>query len=141
MPDKPPAGRAVSLIKYAAMLAITIVCGVVFAILGGLLYAAVATGDDVGFASLGNFLLGAIAGYALGLIFGVWLAGRLTRRPGTSWQATFGAVIGIVLIMLLAEPLSLNTNQDLLVSLLLFVPALFAVIGHQLKINWRRKNA
>jgi len=141
MSEKPPAKSTRGLVKYAAMLAITIVCGIVFAILGGLLYAAIASADDVGFASLGNFLLGAIAGYAVGLIFGVWLAGRLMRRPGTSWQATFGAVVGIGLIMLLAEPFSINSNQDLLLSLVLFVPALFAVIGHQLKIKWRRKSA
>lgn len=138
MPDKTPTGRTRSLIKYAAMLATTIACGIVFAVLGGLLYAAIATGDDAGFARLGNFLLGSIAGYAVGLIFGVWLAARLLRRPGTSWQASLGAVIGIAVIMALAEPLSLNRNQDALISLLLFVPALFAVIGHQIKIKWRR---
>jgi len=138
MPDKMPAKRGFGARKFALMLAITVVCGVVIALIGGWLFAEVITVDDVGFARLGNFLLGMVAGYALGLIFGVWLAARLLHRPGRSWQSAFGAVIGVALVMLLSEPLSLSNNQALLLAVLVVVPALFAVIGHGLRFSRRR---
>ena len=137
MPDKLTAKPAAGIGRYALMLLVTIVCGVLFAALCGWLFAEIITVDDIGFARLGNFLLGGIVGYALGLVFGVWLAARLLHRPGRLWRASIGAAVGVALVLLLAEPLSLNTNQGLLMGLLLVIPALLAVVWHQMRLTRR----
>jgi uncharacterized membrane protein YeaQ/YmgE (transglycosylase-associated protein family) len=139
MSEKTPETRSAVIRRTALMLLITMVCGVVIAALGGWFFATVITRDDIGFAALGNLLLGMAGGYTLGLMLGVWLAGRLLHRPGRAWQGTFGAVAGVALVMLLAEPLSLNRNQGVLLGLLLVLPALFAVIGHQIRFTRRRQ--
>ena len=122
------------------MLVITMACGLAAAAIGGAAYASLGPGGDIGFARLGNFLMGAIAGYVVGVIIGIWLAARLLRRPGISWRASLGAVLGVAVVMALVEPLRINANQGLLLALLLVVPALCALIGHQVKFNRGRRS-
>jgi ABC-type sugar transport system permease subunit len=64
----------------------------------------------------------------------MWLVAWRLRLPHSLWRGIFGAVLGLVLVLLLAEPVRLNQDSRVMVTLLYLVPSVAALFG----FNWLR---
>jgi hypothetical protein len=95
----------------------------------GLAGARLFAGSADGWGDLIGAIVGMIIGYTIGVSIGVSLAGRLLRRPGSFWAALAGGVVGVALVLLLAEPLRLNSSAPLLQSSLAIVAPLLATLA------------
>jgi hypothetical protein len=91
-----------------------LVSGVVIAFLGAVVGGALSgnRGLESVAATLGGMLLGFPLGTGIAMGFVVY---RLHRHP-RPWLGVVGAIIGIALVVLLAEPTGLNRNTELLMS-------------------------
>jgi uncharacterized membrane protein len=78
-------------------------------------------------------IIGALVGSALacpvGFVASMWLVARRLRVPHSLWRGIFGAVLGPVLVLLLAEPLHLNQESRVMVTFLYLVPTVAALFG------------
>jgi hypothetical protein len=110
------------------------VIGVGFAMLGALLGAKVLAGSNpTGFADLGLAIAGMIVGYPAGIIIGIILIKKLLHQNGTIWLGILGSILGAGLTLLLAEPLQLNSNTNLLFGVFLFIVPVFCLLGFYMK--------
>ena len=109
------------------------IIGIVFGLAGALIGGKVLGSNSVGFADLGLAIGGVIIGYPSGIIVGIISIKRILHQKGSLLLGILGSIIGAVTTMILAEPLNLNSNTNLLFGLfLLGVPA-FCLIGFFLK--------
>jgi uncharacterized membrane protein len=74
-------------------------------------------------------LVGSVLACPVGFVAGMWLVAWRLRVPHNLWRGIFGAVLGLVLVLLLAEPLRLNQDSRLMVTLLYLVPSVAALFG------------
>jgi len=86
-----------------------------------------------GFEDLVGAIVGMVIGYPAGVIVGIYVYSRVFRYRGSMWLAVLGAVLGVVLVFGLAEPLNLNVNSDLLLGGYFLITALLATWGFHLK--------
>ncbi|APV45440.1 hypothetical protein Dform_02132 [Dehalogenimonas formicexedens] len=108
--------------------------GYAFAILGALIGSKIIDWNSYGgFGGLVGAIAGMILGYAIGVIFGILVFSKAFRYRGSIWLAGLGAILGMVLILGLAEPLNLNSNSNVMLWSLVVLTALFAAWGFHLK--------
>ena len=101
-----------------------LLCGAVLGFLAARLFA----GSSGGWGDLIGAVLGSIVGYTLGASLGVWVAGRRLGGRATYWLSLLGSITGAALVLLLAEPLRLNTTPLLLQSTLALIVPLAAAL-------------
>ncbi|ADJ26685.1 hypothetical protein Dehly_1397 [Dehalogenimonas lykanthroporepellens BL-DC-9] len=108
--------------------------GFLVAIPGILIGAEALSGSNAGgFEGLIGAIMGMVIGYPLGGVLGIWIFRRVFRYPGSLWLALAGAVMGVVLIFGLAEPLNLNSNSDVLLGSYFILTVLLATWGYHLR--------
>lgn len=121
------------IVKFVLMAFSLGVLGIVFAVLGAIIGGRVLGSDSFGFGALGLAIAGIIIGYPAGIIIGIISIKKLLHQKGSLLFGILGSIIGAIIIVLLAEPLNLNSNTTLLFGLfLLSVPA-FCLAGFFLK--------
>ncbi|MDV2989019.1 MAG: hypothetical protein P3T54_02485 [Dehalogenimonas sp.] len=120
--------------SFAGMLLAGAFTGFLIAIPGIVLGAALVSGNDAGgFGDLVGGIMGMVFGYPLGAVLGIWIYGRVFKYPGSIWLALAGAVMGVVLIFGLAEPLNLNADSNVLLLSYFTVTVVLASWGYHLK--------
>ena len=109
------------------------IIGIAFGLIGVLIGGKVLGGNSVGFASLGLAIGGIIVGYPTGIIVGIVLIRKVLHQRGSLLLGFLGSVIGVVVIMVLAEPLHLNSNTNLLLGTFLVIVPVFCLVGFYLR--------
>ncbi|MDP2719971.1 MAG: hypothetical protein Q8P44_09135 [Dehalococcoidia bacterium] len=105
------------------------VIGMMFAAAGTLVGGKVLGGDSSGFGALGLAIGGIIIGYLAGIIVGIALIKKILHRRGSLLLGIIGSLFGAVLILVLAEPLNLNSNPNLLFGVFFLTVPLFCLVG------------
>jgi hypothetical protein len=108
------------------------VLGVLFLAAGSWLGATWGKGASSGWGDIIGALFGSVLACPVGFICGMWLAAQRLHAPHSTWKAAVGAILAIVAVMLLAEPLRLNQDSRVMGALLYLVPSAFALIGFNL---------
>jgi hypothetical protein len=104
-------------------------CGLALGGTLGLIGARLFANAGNGWGDLIAAIVGAMIGYTIGVSIGVYALGqRLGSRSGY-WRALLGSMIGVVLVLLAAEPLRLNQNTAVLQTFLLAMPPIGATLG------------
>ncbi len=109
------------------------VLGIAFGVIGALIGGRVLGSDSVGFGALGLAIAGIIIGYPAGIIVGIISIKKFLHQQGSLLFAILGSIIGAVIIMLLAEPLNLNSNTNLLFGVFFLSVPVFCLVGFYLK--------
>jgi len=109
------------------------VLGIVFAVIGALIGAKVLGSNSVGFADLGLAIGGVIIGYPTGIIVGIISVKKILRQRGSLLLGILGSIIGAVVTILLAEPLHLNSNTNLLFGVFFLSVPVFCLVGFFLR--------
>ena len=104
--------------------------GFIAGVLGGLLAAASFSGNTESMESLGVVIMGTIIGYPIGIALGLLVLRKLFRVNGSLIFGIVGGVVGVLLVLLLAEPLHLNLYTNVIVTFFLLVPPVLATIGY-----------
>jgi integral membrane sensor domain MASE1 len=125
------------LVALLAELAGGVVLGLLLARLGGLVGAWLGRGGATTFADLVGAILGTFLGYIAGVALGMYGAARLLRRRGSFWLGLLGALLGGVLVALLAEPLALNRTTAVLSFAVFFIVPVLGLAGFNLRRNGR----
>lgn len=107
--------------------------GAVLAVIGGMVGSALGKSNPSGWGDLIGGVLLSAAGYVIGTVLGATLAGRRLNRPTSLPLALIGAVAAAILVLILAEPLHLNSSAIVLQAVMgaavpaaaVFVPGLF----------------
>ena len=102
--------------------------GFLLGVVAGFGGARVFAGAADGWGDLIGAVVGAMIGYTIGASIGVYLIGRRLSGRGSYWLALAGSVLGAALVLLLAEPLRLNTSAAVMQgSLAVAAPVLSAL--------------
>ncbi|MFC1972315.1 hypothetical protein ACFLVE_02780 [Chloroflexota bacterium] len=109
------------------------VLGIVFAVIGALIGGKVLGSNSVGFADLGLAIGGVIIGYPSGIIVGIISIRKILHQQGSLLLGILGSIIGAVITMVLAEPLNLNSNTNLLFGVFFLSVPVFCLVGFFLK--------
>ncbi|MFC1920200.1 hypothetical protein ACFLYQ_00570 [Chloroflexota bacterium] len=132
MPDK-----STMLYKRVARFVITAIglgiIGIIFGIAGAFIGGRVLGADSVGFGALGLAIGGVLAGYPAGIIIGIILLKKFFHQRGSLLLGIIGSVIGAALIIVLAGPLNLASNANLLFGTFFLIMPTFCLIGFNLK--------
>ena len=134
-----------AIVAYLAQALGGALCGVALGGAAGLIGARLFAGASDGWGDLIAAIIGAIIGYTIGVSIGVYLIGRwlngrdgiLTKRRAY-WLALLGSVLGAALVLLLAEPLRLNSNSSLLQALVFVCPPIIATLGFNMSLQARK---
>jgi hypothetical protein len=108
------------------------VLGACFLAAGSWVGATLGKGASSGWGDIIGALFGSVLACPVGFICGMWLAALQLHAPHSTWKAAAGAALGIVAVLLLAEPLRLNQDSHVLGTLLYLVPSVLALIGFNL---------
>ncbi len=127
-PNKQPWCRPWLLLVVASAGAAT---GVLLAVTGGYIGPLLVRGVANGWNDLVASVIGALLGYSIGAPLGVSVSARLLKQSGAAWRAVLGSLLGGVAVMLLAEPLRLNQQSQLLMLVFAGVMLVGAVWGFQ----------
>lgn len=120
--------------SFAGMMLAGAFIGFLLAVPGILVGAWALSGNDAGgFEELIGAIMGMVFGYPLGVVLGIWIYARIFKYPGSVWLALAGAVMGVVLIFGLAEPLNLNSNSDVLLVSYFTLTVILATWGYHLR--------
>jgi hypothetical protein len=111
------------------------IAGGLLALIGGWVGPLITDEASNGWSDLVGSVLGALAGFALGMPLGVIAAGALLRRRGRALLCLVGGVVGGVAVLALAEPLQLNRQSGVLVA----AYALMVLAGALVGFHMRRK--
>jgi hypothetical protein len=136
MDSKTPEGRRGRSLNIKALLAESlggIAVGLLVSRLGGLLGAALGSNSSNMFGDLIGSIIGIFVGYVIGVAIGLAVAGRLLRQRGSFWLALLGSILGGALVVLLAEPLRLNSSTNLLSYSFFFGALALALVGYNLR--------
>lgn len=118
-------------VSWLAEAAAGALLGFLLALLGGYAGALGFAQSSNGWSDLIAAVLGALIGYTIGTSIGVYVVGRRAYGRGAYWTALVGSVIGAALVMLLAEPLRLNSSATLLqISLAVAAPVVSVLAFH-----------
>ncbi len=121
------------IVKFVIMTIGLGIIGIVFGIIGALIGGKVLGGDSVGFGALGLALGGIIVGYPTGIIVGIISIKKILHRRGSLLLGILGSIFGAVITIVIAEPLNLNSNTNLLFGVFLLIVPLFCLVGFFLK--------
>lgn len=83
-----------------------------------------------GWGRLVGALIGIAAGYPSGVIGGQIILSRIFHCSGSLVTGVAGAVLGAVLVILLAEPLRLNINASLMFGTFSLMTSLLGTLGY-----------
>jgi uncharacterized membrane protein len=136
MDSKTPEGARARSLNIKALLAESlggIAVGLLVSRLGGLLGAALGSNSSNMFGDLIGSIIGIFVGYVIGVAIGLAVAGRLLRQRGSFWLALLGSILGGALVVLLAEPLRLNSSTNLLSYSFFFGALALALVGYNLR--------
>jgi len=128
--SSPIAGR---ILKFVLMTVSLGVLGILFGVIGALIGGKVLGSDSVGFGALGLAIGGVIIGYPAGIIIGIISIKKILHQQGSLLLGILGSIIGAVMIMVLAEPLNLNSNTNLLFGVFFLSVPVFCLVGFFLK--------
>lgn len=106
--------------------------GVLFLAAGSWIGATLGKGASSGWGDVIGALFGSVLACPVGFTLGMWLVALRLHASHSTWKAAVGAILGIVAVMLLAEPMRLNQDSRLLGVLLYLVPCVLALIGFNL---------
>lgn len=109
------------------------VLGIIGGGIGALIGGKILGSDSFGFGALGLAIGGIIIGYPAGIIIGIIAIRKLFHHKGSLLLGIVGSIFGALIILLLAEPLNLNSNTDLLFVLFLISVPVFCLAGFLLK--------
>jgi uncharacterized membrane protein len=98
-------------------------------LLGSWVGAKLGSGASNGWGDIIGALFGSVLAFPVGFVAGMWLVAWRLRFPHSLWRGIFGAVLGLVLVLLLAEPLRLNGDSRVMGTLLYLVPSVAALFG------------
>ncbi len=98
-------------------------------LLGSWAGAKLGAGASSGWGDIVGALFGSVLAFPVGFVAGMWLVARRLHLPHSLWRGILGAVLGLALVFLLAEPLHLNQDSRVMGALLYLAPSLFALIG------------
>ncbi len=121
------------LLKFTGMMLGTAVIGLMVGFGLGFLLSRVLHNNFAGWGGLVGALMGMAIGYPLGVIIGQILTYALLHYRGSLWLGALGAVIGVVLVFGLAEPLNLNLSPVVLQGAFLLLSPLLATAGYHLR--------
>ena len=121
------------IVKFVFMAIGLGIVGIVFGVVGALIGGTIVGSDSVGFAALGLAIGGIIIGYPAGIIVGIISIKRVFHQQGSILFGMLGSIIGAVVIMVLAEPLNLNSNSGLLFGAFFLSVPVFCLGGFLLK--------
>jgi hypothetical protein len=109
------------------------VLGIVFGVIGALIGGRVLGSDSIGFGALGLAIGGVIIGYPTGIIIGIISIREIFHQRGSLVLGILGSIVGAVITMVLAEPLNLNSNTNLLFGVFFLSVPVFCLVGFFLK--------
>ena len=132
MPQKSPF-LAKNIAKFVIMTIGLGLIGIVFGLLGALIGGKVLGGDSFGFGALGLALGGILIGYPTGIIVGIVSIKKILHRRGSLLLGILGSIFGAVITIVVAEPLNLNSNPNLLFGVFFLSVPLFCLVGFFLK--------
>jgi uncharacterized membrane protein len=98
-------------------------------LLGSWVGAKLGSGTSTGWGDIIGALFGSVLAYPVGFVAGLWLVAWQLHFPHSLWRGIFGAVLGLLVVLLLAEPLRLNRDSRVMVALLYLVPSVAALLG------------
>jgi threonine/homoserine efflux transporter RhtA len=110
-------------------LVVGVVLGGCMLALGSWAGAKLGSGASDGWGDIIGALFGSVLTYPVGFVAGMWLVAWRLRFPHSLWRGIFGAALGLVLVLLLAEPLRLNRDSRVIGTLLYLVPSVVALFG------------
>ena len=87
------------------------------------------SGASSGWGDIIGALFGSVLAFPVGFVAGMWLVAWRLHFPHSLWRGIFGAALGLVLVLLLAEPLHLNRDSRVMGTLLYLVPSVAALFG------------
>ncbi len=119
--------------KFAFMAIGLGITGIVFGLIGALIGGKVLGSDSFGFGALGLALGGIIIGYPAGIIVGIVSIKKILHQRGSLLLGILGSIFGAVITIAVAEPLSLNSNPNLLFGVFFLSVPLFCLVGFFLK--------
>ena len=131
--SKKSSSFARNIVKFILMAVGLGVLGIVFGVIGALIGGRVLGSDSAGFGALGLAIGGVIIGYPAGIIVGIISIKRVLHQKGSLLLGILGSIIGAVIIMVLAEPLNLNSNTNLLFGAFFLSVPVFCLVGFFLK--------
>ena len=122
-----------SVIRFVSQTIGVAIVGIIVGMAGGLIGSFIMRGELFGFGDLAGALMGLIVGYPLGVIAGIILVNKVFRYDGSLLLGIIGSILGAFLTIGLAEPLNLNINPNLLVTVFLLSVPLLGIIGFHLR--------
>jgi hypothetical protein len=122
-----------NIVKFVIMTIGLGIIGIVFGLVGALIGGKVLGGDSFGFGALGLALGGIIIGYPMGIIVGIVSIKKILHRRGSLLLGILGSIFGAVITIVVAEPLNLNSNPNLLFGVFFLSVPLFCLVGFFLK--------
>jgi len=122
-----------NIVKFVIMAIGLGIIGIVFGLVGALIGSKVLGGDSFGFGALGLALGGIIIGYPTGIIIGIVSIKKILHRRGSLLLGILGSIFGAVITIVVAEPLNLNFNPNLLFGVFFLSVPLFCLVGFYLR--------
>ena len=122
-----------NIIKFVIMTIGLGVVGIIFGLAGTLIGGLVIGDGSSGFGALGLALAGIIIGYPTGIIVGIVLIKKILHQRGSLSLGILGSIVGAVTTLVVAEPLNLNSNPNLLFGVFFLSVPLFCLVGFFLK--------
>jgi len=119
--------------KFVLMVIGLGVLGIIFGVAGALIGGKILGSDSFGFGALGLAIGGVFIGYPAGIIIGIIFIKKIFHQRGSLLFGILGSIVGAVITVVLAEPLNLNSNANLLFGVLLFSVPVFCLAGFYLK--------
>jgi hypothetical protein len=111
------------------MIIALVIFGVVFAIAGLFVGGRVVGGGSGGLETLGSAVVGGLVGYPLGTIVGLVFLKKLFYKTGSLLLGTLGAIVGALATLVLSEPLRLNSDINILLTVFALLVSGLAVGG------------
>ncbi len=107
--------------------------GFIAGAIGGYMGAASGSSDYTGFQSLEGTIIGTMVGFPLGVALGLLVLWKLFKVKGSMLFGMFGAVAGVLVVLLLAEPLHINLYSTGIVTFFILTPPVLATTGYLYK--------
>lgn len=110
----------------------TAISGLAIGFMGSLIGAFILRDELSGFGDLAGAIAGMTFGYPIGVIVGLLVASKAFHRRGSLLFGALGAILSVVGTMLLAEPLNLNLNPNIVFGSMFLASPLLASAGFYL---------
>ncbi len=131
--SKKSSSLARNIVKFILMTIGLGILGIVFGVTGALVGGKVLGSDSVGFGALGLAIGGVIIGYPTGIIVGIISIRKILHQRGSLLLGILGSIVGAIMTLVLAEPLNLNSNTNLLFGVFFLSVPVFCLIGFFLR--------